>query len=764
MAEQGSNARRTGILGRLRRRGVLRVAASYAVIAWLLLQIGDVVLEPLGLGAGVMKLLMLLLALGFPVALALAWFLEITPDGIEVDRAGPAAERPHVSGVRRYADLVIIGSLLVVVAWLLAERGGLIEEVPQPPVVAVLPFASLSAEAEDAYFGEGLADTLIHKLGQLNELVVLASQSTFQFSGRDLDLEQVGAKLGATVILLGSVQRSERALRINARLVELENGRQLWSGSYDRPIEDLFSIQDEIAAATTEAMKLVLAPDDQARLATPGTKSLSAYDAYVLGTNRLARRTWDDRKAALEFFEQAIDADPGFVLAYAGLVEGLYLQAHSGFGLEETGSIYARADEAARRALALDPSLGEAWLARAMAENIARDFLEAVNVSDEDIIGFYRKAVDLSPNNAMAHKYFSQFFTNSIGVRTDQARALMEKAAQLDPRSGIILVNVGEGYLAQGDFAAAEAWFRRAINTQEPYFRPAFMQMAEMHLLHTGRFDRAARWSRAWSRLLSQSELAMVFAQDAYLNLDAGDLARETLESLWEMVASEPGAERTIARWASQYQGVLTARRAHEWDRVAELAASLSQEFLEPNPGWPVLQGIDWVHQPLISWSLADIAAGNYEEARLRLEAAYPGPLDQLSSRYFEPLQPMVLLGALRKQAGDVEGGKAQLRTYLDHIRNPQVVGRTGGLPRIEFATLAMLGDTQAALDALERAVDQGRIYQWWSFRDGAFDPDYAAVIADPRFEALEDRIRVRVEDQRLALGQQPELSEGDLR
>ena len=764
MSDQGSDPRSPGILGRLRRRGVLRVAASYAVIAWLLLQIGDVVLEPLGLGAGVMKLLMLLLALGFPVALALAWFLEISPEGIEFDRAGPASERPRATGIRRYADLVIIGGLLVVVVWLLAERSGLIEETTEQPVVAVLPFANLSPEAEDAYFGEGLADTLIHKLGQLNDLVVLASQSTFQFNDRDLDLEQVGAKLGATVILLGSVQRSDKALRINARLVELESGRQLWSGSYDRPLEDLFSIQDEIAAATTEAMKLVLAPEDQARLATTSTESLSAYDAYVIGTNRLARRTREDRIAALEFFEQAIEADPGFALPYAGIVEGLYLEANSGFRVEDMTAIYARADEAARRAIALDPALGESWLARAMAETSAWDFFDEVNVSDEDIIDFYQKAVDLSPNNAMAHKYFSQFFVNSLGVRNEQSRELMEKAAQLDPRSGIILLNVGGDYLGRGDRETAEVWYRRALQTQEPFFQLAFAQLADLHLSHSGRFDEAARWARAWRRLGSDSPLALTFEHDAYLNLDARESAQATLAALQVQVASDPDARRTTARWGAQHQSFMTARRSGDWTRVSEISAGFIEEFLEPNPSWPVIQDIDWVHQAMSSWTLSDIVAGRFAEARMRLESAYPRPLEVWFTRYYEPLQPTILLGALLKQMGEQEAGMALLRGYLDMLRNPQFIARNGRVPHIEFATLAMLGETDAALEALERAVDQGRIYQWWSLRDGEFDPDYASTVADPRFGALETRIQARIADQRRSLEQQPELADSDLR
>jgi TolB-like protein len=373
------------------------------VIAWLLLQIGDVVLDPFDFGDAAMRVLLVLVAVGFPVALVLAWFFELTPTGIAVDTEAPGAPRPAVTGIRRYADIVIIGALVVAVAFLLARQGGLIEEGPGEHVVAVLPFENMSPEAEDAYFGEGLADTLIHKLGQLGDLVVLASQSTFQFKGRDLDLGSVGAKLGATVIMLGSVQRAGEALRINARLVEVGSGKQLWSGSYDRGVQDVFAIQDEIASSVTEALHLVLAPAAQDRLTTNATTNLTAYDAYVLGISRLARRTPEDRQRAMGYFRQAIAADPNYALPYTGLVEALYLNSHSGIRTEPVSEQYREAVEASGRAIEIDPELGEAWLARALTATIGRDFIDIRELSDDDIIALYEKAIELSPSNSMAH-------------------------------------------------------------------------------------------------------------------------------------------------------------------------------------------------------------------------------------------------------------------------------------------------------------------------------------------------------------------------
>ncbi len=191
---------------RLNRRGVVRVALSYLVIAWLVLQIGDVILDPLGAPSWAMRMLIVLAAIGFPVALALAWFLDITPSGIEVDRLDDAAVRPRLRGIRHYADIVIIGALLVVVAMLLLRQEGLIPETTAPPVVAILPFEELDG-SEDNRFGDGFSDTLIHKLGMFDELVVLASSSTFEFRDSGLDVAEVASRLGATVLLKGSMRR-----------------------------------------------------------------------------------------------------------------------------------------------------------------------------------------------------------------------------------------------------------------------------------------------------------------------------------------------------------------------------------------------------------------------------------------------------------------------------------------------------------------------------------------------------------------------------
>ena len=762
--EPRQNEASSGLLDRLKRRGVVRVALSYAVIAWLLLQIGDVVLDPFDFGDSAMRVLLVVVALGFPVALALAWFFELTPQGVERDRGSSDSPRPSVTGIRRYADILIIGVLVIAVAFLLARQGGLIEEDSGEPVVAVLPFDNMGPEAADTYFGEGLADTLIHKLGELGELVVLASQSTFQFKGRDLELGEVGAKLGATVIMLGSVQRAGEALRVNARLVEVESGKQLWSGSYDRRVQDVFAIQDEIAGSVTDALHLVLAPEARKRLATSSTTNLTAYDAYVLGISRLARRTLEDRQQAMEYFRQAIAADPNYALAYTGLVEALFLNSYRRSRTEPLSGLYREAVEASGRAIEIDPGLGEAWLARALTATIARDLMDRRELSDDDIIALYEKAIELSPSNAMAHKYFAMFFSNSPDISNERSQALYQTAARLDPRSGIIKLNVGQNYIEAGDLVRAEQWLRQSIATQEPYFRLGLMSMVGFHLWDTGRLDEAARWSRAWRGAGPDDGLGALFHHNALLNLGALEPARQLLDELATLADKNSGEVFNPARWGELNQGMRMARLEGNLETIASLARQMSTEYWEPRSEWPVLQDVGWHSPGMTSLALVEIGRGQAETALARFEAAYPGPFEAMESYDNDLLRPAVMMAALHKQVGNRAHAEQLLRDYLAFVRDPANDWRFRPRDWTEFTILAFLGDTDGALSNLESVVDSGYLYQWYALKDGAFDSEYAAVIADPRFEALYARITGRVDELRQAFLAEPELRDSPLR
>ena len=318
-----SNREAPGFLHQLRERGVLRVAASYAVIAWLLLQIADVTFEPLGVPRWVMIALITAAVLGFPVAIALAWHFELSDRGVERDVAADSVARPVVHGLRRHTDVAIIGVLLVAVAVLLVRQSD-IGKPPPPanPAIAVLPFENLSSDPEQEYFSDGLADEMLDRLGRVPGLTVVARSSSFSFRGKGLDAKTIAGRLGVTTVLEGSVRRDGQRLKLAARLIDGATGRQIWSGSFDRELSDVFAVQSELAAAVVEAVVPASRGQIAERLVVP-TNDLQAHDLYLLG--RAAQETRVHMSDAVNYLERAIQADPNYAKAHAALTRALLL-------------------------------------------------------------------------------------------------------------------------------------------------------------------------------------------------------------------------------------------------------------------------------------------------------------------------------------------------------------------------------------------------------------------------------------------------------
>ena len=419
---------RYGILTRARRRGVLRVAASYAVIAWLLLQIADVTFDPLGVPKWVMTSLIVAAVLGFPVAVALAWFYEVGDHGVQRDTAAEGAVRPSVHGKRRYADLAIIGMLLVTVAVLLVRQSD-IGRPPPPasPAIAVLPFENLSGNPEQEYFSDGLAVEVLDRLGRVPGLRVIASSSSFSFKGKNQDPRSIAEKLRVTTVLQGSVRRDGRKLKVNAKLIDGTTGFQLWSGSFDREVTDIFAVQAELAAAVIDAIVPAARGDTVA--ARPPTTNLDAHDHYLLGLAAQRSRSAARLAESVAQLEQAVALDPSYAQAHAALANSLLLWSSYSGGAR--GDPLARAEHAAYKALALDASLSDAHGALG---NVLR-FAERPGAEDE-----YKRALELNPNNAIVTHDYTVLLAMQPGREAD-AVALGERILLLDPRSAIAWTN-----------------------------------------------------------------------------------------------------------------------------------------------------------------------------------------------------------------------------------------------------------------------------------------------------------------------------------
>jgi len=422
-----------GFLARARRRGVLRVGGSYLVIGWLVLQIADVVLEPLGAPPWTMTTLIIAVALGFPVALLLAWFYEIGDHGIQRDSAAPGAPRPTVHGVRRYTDLIVIGVLLVTVAVLLVRQSDIGKpKPPENPAIAVLPFENLSGDPEQEYFSDGLAEEMLDRLGRVPGLRVIARSSSFGFKGQGVDARTIAAKLGVTTVLEGSVRRDGMRLRLSARLIDGGSGQQVWSGSFDREMNDIFAVQAELAAAVVGAI-IPAARGAVAETAPPPTTDIDAYDLLLLARTKLNTRDRDQVREAIALAEQAIEHDPQFARAHALLGHALLFERIIGFRFDATDDAadLRRAEAAIFRALSLDPELSDARLAYA---TLLRDSGKPGAEAE------YKRALELNPNNAAAWHDYGVYLSN-VEQRFDEARDANRRSIELDPRSAVTWAN-----------------------------------------------------------------------------------------------------------------------------------------------------------------------------------------------------------------------------------------------------------------------------------------------------------------------------------
>lgn len=451
------SAERTAWLARLRERGVLRVAASYAVIAWLALQIADVTLEPLGAPRWLMTALIIAAAAGFPVAIALAWFLEIGEHGLALDTAAEGVPRPQTRGPRHYADAIVIGVLLVAVAVLLVRQSDFGKpKPPENPAIAVLPFENLSGDPEQEYFSDGLAEEMLDRLGRVPGLRVIARSSSFGFKGEKVNVTAIAEKLGVTTLLEGSVRRNGKRLKLNARLIDGATGQQIWSGSFDRELVDLFAVQAELAGAIVVAI-VPAAKGSPVESAAAPTTDLDAYDLYLAAKTQLAIRTEESIRKSVDLSEQAVRLDPEFARGQAQLAHSLLFQAMRTEGEPDPASSAAflrRAENAVHKALSLDPDLSEAHGAYAnLLRNSGRPGAEEQ----------YRRALELNPNNAVTWHDYAVYLANDAG-RPEKAKRARDRALELDPRQPVTWANYLAD-IAEDGRARYEAEYARAVRT-----------------------------------------------------------------------------------------------------------------------------------------------------------------------------------------------------------------------------------------------------------------------------------------------------------
>jgi len=399
----------------------------YAAIAFLIWQVADIAFPALGLPDSATTLVLALTALGFPIAVVLAWAYEVTPDSQaqakpEESTRAATVESPSESGARRAI-----------------QRS-----------VAILPFDNMSPEPESEYFSDGITEEITNSLARIRDLRVAARTSAFTFRATRADVREIGEKLGVAYLVEGSVRRAGDRLRITAQLIDTSNGYHLWSQRFERDLGDVFAIQDEIAEHVTRQILAEL-PAESETPALPRTEFLDAYDAYLKGRHHRHLFNPDSLIEAIAWYTRSLEADPGYAPAYAGLAEAYTIQS-IGFAMRPSRETMPKAREAADRALELDPSLPDAHLARALvAMYYEWDYAAAKRDLD--------RAIELNPSLANAHMW-SEFYATYVEHDYEKAVTAIQRAIELNPLELAYGERLGTVHMVFGRYDEAERLLR----------------------------------------------------------------------------------------------------------------------------------------------------------------------------------------------------------------------------------------------------------------------------------------------------------------
>jgi len=432
----------------LKRRRVYPVIGAYAVVAFILLQIGEITFGPLGLPNWAMVSLIVVVIVGFPIVVVLAWVFDITP-----------------SGIRR--------------------TGNLAQEEDRPSI-AVLPFVDMSPDKDQGYFCEGVAEEILNALTKIPQLSVAARSSSFQYKAGAADVRDIGNELGVKAILEGSVRKSDNRIRVTAQLIKASDGYHLWSKTFDEEIDDVFAIQDEIATCIANALLETLKPSEPLAIDTRSTTDVSAYEYYLRGRQFFKRFRKMDIEYAIQMFREAINIDEEFALAWAG-----YADCHSFLIMyvDPQSNCKGEASKASKRALELSPDLAEAHASRGLACLVCEEF-------DGAELEFI-KAIELNPNLFEAYYYYArtQFHRGDM----EAAAELFQKAGEVDPadyQSRCLRVQIlrGEGRLEEAQKEAQEALdvIERHMKWYPDDARAFYLGAGSLFV--TGDTERAKRW------------------------------------------------------------------------------------------------------------------------------------------------------------------------------------------------------------------------------------------------------------------------------
>jgi TolB-like protein/Tfp pilus assembly protein PilF len=670
-----------GLFTELRRRNVIKVAIAYAITAWLLVEISATTFPMLQLPEWTATFVTVLLIIGFPLALIFAWAFELTPEGIKFEREIVRSESiSYLTG--RKLDYLIIAVLVAALSYFAIDRfvfdpsrnAELLKGAPVVAVdsdveeaadlsIAVLAFADLSPMADQEYFSDGISEELLNVLAKIPGLRVAARTSSFQFKGENRDIIEIGRQLNTSYVLEGSVRKAGSEVRITAQLIDASNGFHLWSESYDRELQDILALQDEVSAAIvvalTERLGLQVGTVPQISAAA----NVDAYDAYLRGRHLVMQRTKNSIEGAVDEFEKAITTDPDYALAHAELaIATLFLTVYGDLTLNEA---FARAAPHVERAIALDPDLAQGYAANGY-------LLRFQGLAEQATVQF-KQAVRINPNYAIVYNAMGVLLGEYQG-RYPEAFDSFETSLRLDPLSIPASNNYINQLIARNRLEEAELELEKLAAISPAYYATQRGLLAAL----------SGNWAEA----------VLAYLDALRLNLDRAGIWRDLARYLAairledEALAISRTPPPLLLSWIGNHKDAVSAAEAH-----------FAKDPLSVD-----------AHRDL-GQVLA--AAGDYSRGRAILEEMWRRSEGRVTESGPVRIQNAVALILLRRESGDEVGVDELLAAIRDNVRRREQAGLI--LSSIDYSVdyakgiaAYLSGERETGLVFISKAVEDG--------------------------------------------------------
>lgn len=709
----------------LKRRRVFRVATLYVVIFWPLIQLVDILTPAIGLTDSAMRYLVLTFFAGLAIVLVLAWLFDLNQSGLVRDTGTTPGETGNAM-IGSRTEMAIIMVMLGVVAGLFYLQFQVEDEVspgvyntsPQEAgatpsrsnSIAVLPFVSFSQEDRDRFFADGLSEELLNMLARVQGLQVAARTSSFAYRGVSKNVQTIGKELNVGVILEGSVRRNDidNTIRVTAQLIDTRDGNHFWSKTWDREFTDVFKIQDEIAAGVVNELKITLLGDEVDQIRSRADASPEAMITYSMGQAELAKRTRISMDDAVRFFKRAIDIDPNYVDAWVGLADAYNLLASYLVGDRQANLLLA--EDAIGKALTLDAGSGRAWASKGL--------LLRLQSRDPEAKEALEKAIELSPNYAMAHMWYAP-----VSGDPDAEFKHFEKAYQLDPRSPVAGYNIAQQYLLRGREADAMQVFAQIVEA-DPFYPRAYQLVGSISA-RRGRLGDAIR----------QYEKAYELDPSPDMAYDIADMMTTlgNFSSADEWVALAKPNEPPERLFLYDILAVKRLAMTGDQDGVNALLEKMSKPARDDELAYLVA-------------ALASYMARDYESAVLAWEKsdAVRVGAGQVNAKSPGNIYNEAVLGVAYSylQLGQDEKAESLIADVQRNLEPQMQFSEQDASLWYRLAQLSMLGgETQHALINLQRAVDEG----WTEFWLPHVDPILSELSSEPELQSMMAGLQTRM-------------------